>query len=171
MFDYFGIVAEKKFNDNKKIWIARVNFLGFNLSGEISEKQAETLKKGQLVKALVIGTPKAKDNYAYIMPEVVGIEEVDMKELKKLTELPVAKITVINAKTESLHDKEKNETISYASMQIAGELGGTFTGTTDFVDNIKNWGKYEIELNIINKKGVVQIYPSNFKEIEVKEAK
>ena len=53
-------------------------------------------------------------------------------------------------------------------MQIAGELGGTFTGTTDFVDNIKNWGKYEIELNIINKKGVVQIYPSNFKEIETK---
>ena len=101
------------------------------------------------------------------MPEVVGIQEVDAKELKKITELPVAKITVINAKTESLKD-DKGETINYASMQIAGELGGTFTGTTDFVDNIKNWGKYEIELNIINKKGVVQIYPSNFKEIETK---
>ena len=167
MFDYFGIVAEKKFNETRKKWIARVNFLGFNLSGEISDDQAENLKKGQLVKALVIGTPKAKDNYAYIMPEVVGIQEVDAKEVKKITELPVAKITVINAKTESLKD-DKGETINYASMQIAGELGGTFTGTTDFVDNIKNWGKYEIELNIINKKGVVQIYPSNFKEIETK---
>lgn len=167
MFDYFGIVAEKKFNDTRKKWIARVNFLGFNLSGEISDDQAENLKKGQLVKALVIGTPKAKDNYAYIMPEVVGIEEIDQKELKKLTEIPTAKVTVINAKKESLRD-DKGETISYASLQIAGELGGTFTGTTDFVDNIKNWGKYEIELNIINKKGVVQIYPSNFKEIENK---
>ena len=167
MFDYFGIVAEKKFNDTRKKWIARVNFLGFNLSGEISDEQAENLKKGQLVKALVIGTPKAKDNYAYIMPEVVGIQEVDQKELKKLTELPVAKVTVINAKKESLTD-DKGETISYASLQITGDLGGTFTGTTDFVDNIKNWGKYEIELNIISKKGVVQIYPSNFKEIENK---
>ena len=61
MFDYFGIVAEKKFNETRKKWIARVNFLGFNLSGEISDDQAENLKKGQLVKALVIGTPKAKD--------------------------------------------------------------------------------------------------------------
>ena len=46
MFDYFGIVAEKKFNETRKKWIARVNFLGFNLSGEISDDQAENLKKG-----------------------------------------------------------------------------------------------------------------------------
>lgn len=176
-FTVVGVITEKKDKSFERNGVMETNYfliiscLGFVLPYELSYEEWLQYKEGETVKLLIAAKNNSKivDNKAfnYFEPLVKGIKKAPLKDILNI---PKGKLCVLDAELLSLgFDEDGKEKGSYSKVLFEGDLVGEMTGAKDLAENLENYGIYECNMGIGFKRGVLQIIPSNFKKVGVKD--
>ena len=174
-FKVAGVITEKKEKTFQRNEVEETNYsiiiscLGFNLPYELDYNDWVLYKEGEVVQLLVAAKNSSKvvdkKAYNFFEPLVRGIKKA---KLNDILHVPKGELCVLDAQLLSLGFDEKGEEKgSYAKILFEGDLVGEMTGSKELFENLQNYKKYSCNMSIAIKRNVLQIIPTNFKEIGV----